>query len=159
MYYFIQKLRLSDNYDDASFQSMPKTLQIVHLINNLDTEVNNGGFLQFFTNSSGHYTLETIEALDLVGAKQTKGLLEEAIQIIQKHKVAPEQLNDKINRKSWGDIITSSDFYENEELIDEMGKVDTKFYEVPENTVKLKLDYVEKHKKELWEALDENKTH
>ena len=37
-------------------------------------EVQNGGLLQFFTNSTGQYAEETLEALELVGDAEAKHL-------------------------------------------------------------------------------------
>ena len=51
-------------------RSMQK-YRVVELIEELETEINNGGFDQFFFNSSGENTKETIKALKLVGAKHT----------------------------------------------------------------------------------------
>ncbi len=42
--------------------------QVVNLVEELEAEVNNGGFDQFFFNSSGDNSAETIEALKLIGA-------------------------------------------------------------------------------------------
>ena len=40
--------------------------------------MNNGGFNQFFFNSAGDYTLETVEALRTIGAERTASLPEQA---------------------------------------------------------------------------------
>ena len=53
IYYYTHKIRSTDHYGEASFANMPKPLQVAYLINTLESEVNNGGYLQFFTNSSG----------------------------------------------------------------------------------------------------------
>ncbi len=42
--------------------------KIAALIGALEAEVNNGGFDQFFYNSAGDNTAETIQALDAIGA-------------------------------------------------------------------------------------------
>ncbi len=43
-------------------------IEIVDLVVELEDEVNNGGFHQFFNNSSGDNTAETIQALEAIGA-------------------------------------------------------------------------------------------
>ena len=45
----------------------------------LEAEVNNGGFDQFFLNSSGQFALQTLDALGAIGAPQTKELLQAAL--------------------------------------------------------------------------------
>lgn len=48
------------------------------LVEYLEMEVNNGGFHQFYLNSSGNYSLETEQALKDIGAIKTLKILEAA---------------------------------------------------------------------------------
>lgn len=48
------------------------------LIDTLRAEVFNGGFDQYFFNTSGDYTSETITLLQMIGAYQTARILEKA---------------------------------------------------------------------------------
>ena len=50
----------------------------VLLVEYLEMEVNNGGFHQFYLNSSGNYSLETEQALKAIGAIKTLKILEAA---------------------------------------------------------------------------------
>lgn len=54
---------------------MRKTI-VRELINELEAEVNNGGFDQFFFNSAGDNTEETIQALKVIGANHTAGIVQ-----------------------------------------------------------------------------------
>ncbi|WP_010519154.1 DMP19 family protein [Croceivirga radicis] len=150
LYYFTHKIRQTDNYDEASFKTMPKVLQIVYLVNELNSEINNGGYLRFFTNSSGQYVKETLDALALIGAEHNKYLLEKALEVLTKFSLSPENLNEKLYSKVIYETFSSSDFYENDELLEEMNKLDTEFYANKENLSKLKLDYIESNRDELW---------
>ena len=47
----------------------------------LEMEVNNGGFHQFILNSSGQFALQTVDALQKIGADKTASLLGKAISI------------------------------------------------------------------------------
>ncbi|MDZ4686567.1 MAG: DUF4375 domain-containing protein [Planctomycetaceae bacterium] len=59
---------------------LPRGLRIVHTLSILDGEIFNGGFPQFFTNSSGgELTDETLEDLQYIGAARHAAILEEAI--------------------------------------------------------------------------------
>ncbi len=51
---------------------------VVDLVWQLEDEVNNGGFHQFFNNSSGDSTRETIDALEEIGAKVFSDILRRA---------------------------------------------------------------------------------
>lgn len=46
---------------------------------NLEKEINNGGFDQYFINSSGENADETVKSLKLIGANHTAELLQKAI--------------------------------------------------------------------------------
>ena len=51
---------------------------IQELIDELEAEINNGGFDQFFFNSAGDYTEETIQALVSIGATHTADIVKNA---------------------------------------------------------------------------------
>ncbi|TMU51003.1 DMP19 family protein [Flagellimonas algicola] len=156
LYYYTQKLRQKDNYGEASFQEMPKLLQVVYLIDELEMEVQNGGLLQFFTNSSGQYAQETLEALELVGDGKATGLLEEAVKIINEHSGLMEITKTKLEGMHLHTIFKTSDLYNNESLMEAMNALDNKFYDLKSSYSKLKMVYFEKHKEELWEKLNQN---
>jgi len=155
IYYFTQKIRKKDNYGKVSFSKMPETLKTVYLINEFESEVNNGGFLQFFTNSSGKYTNETIESLELIGANNTKNLLEKAVKIMLKHNESTENLNRKINSRELYEIFETSEIYDNEVLMKELNDLDSKFYESTEPTQELKFKYFESNENGIWNELKE----
>jgi hypothetical protein len=52
--------------------------EIARLIGNLEAEVNNGGFDQFFYNSAGDDTAETIRALQSIKADTTAEIVKRA---------------------------------------------------------------------------------
>ncbi len=51
---------------------------VADLIETLEGEVNNGGFDQFFYNSAGDNTADTILALEVVGATRTADIVKRA---------------------------------------------------------------------------------
>jgi hypothetical protein len=61
------------------FAALTPAEQVAYCVDALEREVNNGGFEQFFWNSSGDTAHETLEALQALGAQQAAGLLREAI--------------------------------------------------------------------------------
>lgn len=155
IYYFTQKIRIRDNYGEDSFSKMPKILKTVYLINEFESEVNNGGFLQFFTNSSGKYTNETIESLGLIGANYMKNLLEKAVRITLKNNESTVSLNKKINSRELYEIFKTSELYDNEFLMKELNDLDSKFYDSSERTQELKIKYFENNNNGFWNELKE----
>jgi uncharacterized protein DUF4375 len=51
---------------------------VVRLVEIFHGEVNNGGFDQFFQNTAGNKTAETIQALEAIGASEVGNLLKRA---------------------------------------------------------------------------------
>ena len=52
--------------------------EVVDLIDALEGEVNNGGFHQYFYNSAGDRTAETIQALEIIGALKMAQIVKKA---------------------------------------------------------------------------------
>jgi hypothetical protein len=75
-----------EDFDDlvidsrVEFEALSEEVKVAWLVHRLEAEVNNGGFHQFFLNSSGAYVHETIAALSAIGADRTKVLLQRAVQ-------------------------------------------------------------------------------
>jgi hypothetical protein len=55
--------------------------EVVDLIDVLEGEVNNGGFHQYFYNSAGDRTAETIQALEIIGAFKMAEIVKKAAQM------------------------------------------------------------------------------
>lgn len=53
--------------------------QVAFHVDELEREINNGGFFQFFGNSSGAHVPETIAALETIGAQRMAALVREAL--------------------------------------------------------------------------------
>ena len=67
--------------DKAEFRRLERKVQVAYCLHRLEAEVNNGGFHQFFSNSTGEYVTETIQALVAIGATKTSELLKRAVSI------------------------------------------------------------------------------
>ena len=76
-----------EDFDDlvlsnkAELARLEPHVQVAYCIHQFEAEVNNGGFDQFFTNSTGEYVRETIQALTDIGATKTCNLLRRAVAI------------------------------------------------------------------------------
>ncbi|WP_282162143.1 DMP19 family protein [Ulvibacterium marinum] len=96
------------------------------IIENLEREINNGGFNQFYWNSSGDYANETAEALEKIGAKKTAGIVKKANsefnngivpQDKDKRYAALEKIEEKA-RENWKNC--NAQFYKYEDNITEL---------------------------------------
>ncbi len=154
LYYYIQHITQENDYSKEFVRNMPKPLRVVYLVNELEMEVNNGGFLQFFVNSSGIFAEETVEALDLIGANYTKLLLEQALQIIGKYAENHESLRGRINTLKMHEIFKMSDLEFNEEMEEELKKLDYKYYADKDPLYKLNVAYFDKNQAEVWAAIN-----
>lgn len=89
------------------FERLSPAQRSFYLNQCLEREVNNGGFEQFFGNSSGAHAHETIASLQEIGAKHTAGLLIEAIaefpgSIVPKDDAARAELIEALTAHSSG---------------------------------------------------------
>jgi hypothetical protein len=120
------------------FEKLTDAEKTAFLIDQLEREVNNGGFIQFFTNSSGDHAGETPTALRSIGADQMAGIVEEALVPFE-----------------W--VGPSSDPQVRSEQLDQLGEAaeavwsecDSKFYEYPENLAGLLRTFVAAHQQEF----------
>jgi hypothetical protein len=61
------------------------------LVEELEAEINNGGFDQYFFNTSGGNASAAIEALRAIGANTTASILERAVQMFPGGSAPPER--------------------------------------------------------------------
>ncbi len=153
LYYYIQHITQENDYSEEFVRNMPKPLRVVYLVNELEMEVNNGGFLQFFINPTGVFATETVEALDLIGANYTKDLLESAMAIISEYSENNSTMKDKIDGIKLHEIFTMSDLNFDQAMKDELYKLDNKFYDDKDPLDKLKIEYFDKNQAEVWAAI------
>jgi hypothetical protein len=63
----------------------------------LEREVNNGGYSQFFVNTSHEYVPIIIDALSRIGCKETAALTEKAIKALKLPIASPEAVEDAMS--------------------------------------------------------------
>lgn len=124
---------LSDKYDNdpSSLNQYEKNLLNIF---ELEAEVNNGGFEQYFYNSAGSNTKETLHALEEIKASNTKLLLEKAIKVFPGGKV------EKDHEKRQ-DIIDELP----EDCQDKWNELDDDFYQYEDDIASLVIDYIKKN--------------
>lgn len=97
----------------------------------LEAEVNNGGFLQFFDNSSGNFANEIVDCFTKIGALKTAKICEKAVAVFDGF--IPTDRDER------GDLLES---LECDDILDEC---DDEFYEYEDNLEELNIAYIKAH--------------
>ena len=104
----------------------------------LEREINNGGFSQYFYNSSGGFAHQTVHSLQTIGANVTAEILQKAIDQFPNKKVP----QDRAERQ---DILEQ--IRDTAELIWE--ELDKKFFEYQDDLNTLNLNFVRQNKNDF----------
>ena len=120
--------------------SWNRSQQAIYMIWLLEAEVNNGGYNQFYYNSSGQFYKQLPEVLKLVGANKFAELTTKANATFEKE-------NPKITQHQDGTLEGFSKSYDDNPL----NKFDDEFYALYkiENLQQIQIDYIRKHKTEF----------
>jgi hypothetical protein len=110
--------------EPGGFKSLQHGDRLYFLINVLSGEVHNGGFDQFFSNSSGDRYAETVEALSEVGDQATLQLLREAKLALFAQEDVP------VNRVARFELMATSskEHPRYESAWNELEELDSRFY-------------------------------
>ena len=124
---------LCDYGDDYGKLTEPQKL--FYFNQNLEREINNGGFNQYFCNSSGDNAHETILSLKAIGADKTANILQKAIDQFPDKKV-PKDRDERT------EIVEQI-----EELADEVWEeLDQKFFTYEDDLNTLNIEFIRKNK-------------
>jgi len=96
----------------------------------LEDSVTNGGFIQFFFNSSGQFTHEVFQAYMAIKAENTVDILTKAIYLFPE---IPVPKNLRIRQQILMEKDTNIDLWD---------ELDTQFYKYEDNIISLTLEYV-----------------
>ena len=105
--------------------------RIIYVTQTLEQEVNNGGFSQYFYNSSGDLANELVDAFTAIGAPKTAAICEKALSPFKG--AVP---TDRTERQSKLDRIRGDKLWE---------KCDDAFYEYEEDLEDLNRSYILAH--------------
>lgn len=123
---------------DDSFSGLTGPEKVFVYVDMLEGEVNNGGFDQFFFNSSGDYAHEILSAYEKIKACKTANLIEAAIKAFP---VLPVPKDTGIRREIMQDL--------DEDISEVWDNLDYKFYEYQENIAGLLIDFVKENVNEI----------
>jgi hypothetical protein len=123
-----------------NLKKLTKGQQAVFSTMILEGEVDNGGFNQFYFNSSGQYAEIAGIGLKNIGAEKLSELTQRANKVYNENKERLEEFDD-------GTMESFSESYKENPLND----LDTKFYELSklEKIADLRIKYIREHKSEF----------
>jgi len=128
--------QLSHYGEDVSGLTEPQ--KVLLYVENLEREINNGGFNQFYWNTSGNYALETVDGLKAIRA------LKMAEIVIKAH-------------AEWPTETIPKDQTERQEMLEKIEdraktvweQCDQEFYQYPDNIESLLFEYIKHHRVEF----------
>jgi uncharacterized protein DUF4375 len=123
---------------DFASQSSPQ--KVFSSIWALESEVNNGGFSQYFLNNSCETAPFVAEALDSIGAPRTADICRRAITT-----AFPAGLPNS------PDAISAAASEFSDEVMQNLGSLDNEFFAYPHNLTDLLFAFVSKHPEEFGE--------
>jgi len=119
--------KIPEKDDFSNLNEFEKTFIYLDI---LEQNVTDGGFIQFFFNSSGQFTHEVFQAYHAIKAANTVDILTKAIYLFPEMPV-PKNLR-----------IRQQILMEKDSNIDLWDEVDTEFYKYEDNIISLTLAYV-----------------
>jgi hypothetical protein len=122
------------NYGE-NMEKLTDAQKIFYINQNLEREVNNGGFNQYFHNSSGDFAHETIDALKTIGAIKTASILQAAIDQFP-NKIVPKERDKRINILEQIEGRSDSIWED----------LDQQFFKYEEDLNQLNIEFVRQHK-------------
>ena len=109
--------------------------RIFYITQTLEMEVNNGGFSQFFYNSSGNFSNELVSAFTAIGANVTATICQKAISAFGRDIPVDSDEREKM-----------LDELESDEIDEILEECDSAFYDYEDNLNELNYNFVMKNK-------------
>lgn len=135
-------INLSDSiwmgYDSEKFEQFSKPKKVFIAIWDIEAEVNNGGFSQYFLNSTSASAPFVVEALETISAPKTADICRRAIAV-----AFPDGLpaNPAVTSE------LAADF--SDEILEALGELDGEFMDYPHSLTDLLYDYVTQHSEDF----------
>ena len=127
-------------FGKQEFTSQSTPQKVFSAVWALESEVNNGGFSQYFLNNSCETAPFVAEALDSIGAPRTADICRRAITT-----AFPAGL------PSSPDAISAAAAEFSDEVMENLGSLDNEFFAYPHNLTDLLFAFVSKHPEEFGE--------
>lgn len=109
--------------------TMPAGIRALYVTSGVEDEVNNGGFNQYYWNSTGKFADQAVAAFEFFGAHEYAALMQEA------NRVHAAEQAEIAKFKEQGTLQAFSDSYK----VSKLGPLDERFYKLEENLSALRV--------------------
>lgn len=123
-----------DRYAKVGYERLSRPEKLFVCLWGLEGEVNNGGFHQYYFNSSGDHALDTEEFLKAIGANHTADLVKQANALFGAAGPSPERFVRQKQLDVIGDVKTKK-----------MDEIEKEFFEYKDQLGQLLEAYVSKN--------------
>jgi Domain of unknown function (DUF4375) len=122
--------------EEFSLQSFPQ--KVFSAIWAAESEINNGGFAQYFQNASSETAPFVVEAFEAIGAPRTADICRRAVAVAFPNGLpsAPEAISS-----------AAADF--TDDITEQLETLDTEFFQYPHNLTDLLFEFVSEHPEEF----------
>jgi hypothetical protein len=115
--------RMNGHEEAEILATMPAGIRALYVTAGVEDEVNNGGFNQYYWNSTGKFADQAVAAFEFFGAHQYAALMQEA------NRVHAAEVAEIEKFKKQGTLQAFSDSYK----VSKLGPLDERFYKIEEN--------------------------
>jgi len=131
---YIADVKIKNHYDREYYiiKSMSRGFQNIYITWNLENEVNNGGFIQYFYNTSGKFNGEVVESLHNIGGYKTEKIVIDALAVYNKEIAIHNKAKQNGSMESFMNSYSES----------ELDRLDDLFYKSGEDLSKLRIRYI-----------------
>lgn len=124
------------DFGKVDFAKQSEEQRVFSAVWTLESEVNNGGLIQYFENDGGETVNFAGAALKRIGANQCAGIVERAIRAVCADAVPSDA-------HGW-EVLIAGMSEETGEILDGL---DSEFYKYPDNLTELLFEFVREHPK------------
>lgn len=122
------------DFGKVDFADQPEEQKVFSAIWRLESDVNNGGFSQYFENDGGETAGFAPTALKRIGANHCANIVERAVHVLGGGQTPPDT-------HGWKTLIPGL----SDEKILSLDCLDAEFYDYPDDLTELLFEFVSKH--------------
>lgn len=149
-YHISNALNEKSNYGEE-FSKLNEYEKVFLVMDELDMEVNNGGFDQFFDNTDGHYNDILVSSAEAIKAYDIAKICRKALAIYAKN-VDAESV---IEKRAYHDSMEYMQIYKYDPIFPDLNKCDDAFYASEDSITGLSVQYAKENKEQFRGLIEE----